>query len=85
MTSWSTTIAGSDTYGIEFDGRWTSDFGLSVTTDDTWENPTTNTPGIARKRSEDQFAYVSASGEPIGKPMAGEFVGLVNWLGSQVG
>jgi hypothetical protein len=41
-----TTIAGSDTYGIEFDGRWTSDFGFSITTDDTWENPTTNTPDI---------------------------------------
>ncbi len=41
-----TTVAGSDTYGLEFDGRWVSDFGLSITTDDTIENPTTNTPDI---------------------------------------
>ena len=41
-----TTIAGSDTYGVEFYGRWTSDFGLSATTDDTLENPITNTPAI---------------------------------------
>ncbi len=40
------TVAGSDTYGVEFDGRWVSDFGLSVTTDDTLENPKTNTPNI---------------------------------------
>jgi outer membrane cobalamin receptor len=37
-------IAGSDTYGVEFDGRWTSDFGLSVTTNDTIENPISNDP-----------------------------------------
>ena len=31
-------LAGSNAYGVEFDGRWTSDFGLSVTTTDVWEN-----------------------------------------------
>ena len=37
-------VAGSKTTGLEFDGRWTSDFGLSVTTDDVWENAKTDAP-----------------------------------------
>jgi outer membrane receptor protein involved in Fe transport len=38
------TVAGSRTYGVEFDGRWTSDFGFSVTTNDVWEDPKTHDP-----------------------------------------
>ena len=37
-------VAGSITYGLEFDGRWTSDFGLSVTTNDVIEEPKTHDP-----------------------------------------
>ena len=39
------TVAGSHTYGVEFDGRWTSDYGVSVTTNDVLEDPTTYDPG----------------------------------------
>ena len=38
------TVAGSHTYGVEFDGRWTSDYGVSVTTNDVLEDPTTYDP-----------------------------------------
>ncbi|MDE1916241.1 MAG: TonB-dependent receptor [Sphingomonadales bacterium] len=38
-------VAGSKTWGLEFDGSWTSDFGLSITTNDVIENPKTNSPG----------------------------------------
>ncbi len=37
-------VAGSKTTGLEFDGRWTSDFGLSVTTNDVIENAKTDAP-----------------------------------------
>ena len=37
-------LAGSDAEGVEFEGRWTSDFGLSVTTDDTYEHATSVDP-----------------------------------------
>jgi len=39
-----TVIAGSRAYGLEFDGAWTSDFGLSITTNDTIQNATTDDP-----------------------------------------
>lgn len=38
-------VAGSKTWGLEFDGSWTSDFGLSITTNDVIENPKTWSPG----------------------------------------
>jgi outer membrane cobalamin receptor len=38
-------VAGSKTWGLEFDGSWTSDFGLSVTTNDVLESPKTWSPG----------------------------------------
>jgi iron complex outermembrane receptor protein len=41
-------VAGSKTPGLEFAGTWTSDFGLSITTDDTLENPKTWAPGIVQ-------------------------------------
>jgi iron complex outermembrane recepter protein len=31
-------LAGSNAYGVEFDGRWTSTFGASIITNDVWEN-----------------------------------------------
>lgn len=37
-------VAGSKTTGLEFDGRWTSDFGLSITTNDVIENAKTDAP-----------------------------------------
>ena len=37
-------VAGSKTTGLEFDGRWTSDFGLGVTTNDVIENAKTDAP-----------------------------------------
>ncbi len=37
-------VAGSKTNGLEFDGRWTSDFGLSITTNDVIENAKTDAP-----------------------------------------
>jgi len=39
-----TVIAGSHTYGVEIDGRWTSDFGLSILTNDVFEEPKTYDP-----------------------------------------
>ena len=48
-------VAGSITYGVEFDGRWTSDFGLSVSTNDVIEDPKTNDPqdgGFNNKQAE---------------------------------
>jgi iron complex outermembrane recepter protein len=33
-------LAGSNAYGVEFDGRWTSDFGFSLATNDVWEHST---------------------------------------------
>jgi iron complex outermembrane recepter protein len=33
-------LAGSNAYGVEFDGRWTSDFGFSLVTNDVWEHST---------------------------------------------
>ena len=38
-------VAGSKTWGLEFDGTWTSDFGLSITTNDVIESPKTWSPG----------------------------------------
>jgi len=38
-------VAGSKTWGLEFAGGWTSDFGLSVQTDAVLENPKTWAPG----------------------------------------
>ncbi|WP_428334678.1 TonB-dependent receptor [Novosphingobium sp.] len=38
-------IAGSKTYGAEFAGSWTSNFGLSVTADSVIEDPKTASPG----------------------------------------
>ncbi len=37
-------VAGSKTTGLEFDGRWTSDWGFSVTTNDVLENAKTDAP-----------------------------------------
>jgi iron complex outermembrane recepter protein len=31
-------LAGSNAYGVEFDGRWTSDFGFSLVSNDVWEH-----------------------------------------------
>jgi outer membrane cobalamin receptor len=31
-------LAGSNAYGVEFDGRWTSTFGVSIITNDVWQN-----------------------------------------------
>ena len=31
-------LAGSNAYGVEFDGRWTSTFGASIITNDVWED-----------------------------------------------
>jgi iron complex outermembrane receptor protein len=31
-------LAGSNAYGVEFDGRWSSPFGASIITNDVWEN-----------------------------------------------
>jgi iron complex outermembrane recepter protein len=39
------TVAGSKTWGLEFAGAWTSNFGFSVTTDATLEDPKTWAPG----------------------------------------
>jgi len=39
------TVAGSKTWGLEFAGSWTSDFGLSIATDAVLENPKTWAPG----------------------------------------
>ncbi len=39
-------VAGSKTPGIEFAGAWTSDFGLSISTDATLEKPKTWAPGV---------------------------------------
>jgi hypothetical protein len=38
------TVAGSHTYGVEFDGRWSVWRGFSITTNDVWENPKTHDP-----------------------------------------
>jgi outer membrane receptor protein involved in Fe transport len=38
-------IAGSKTYGAEFAGSWTSNFGLSINADAVLENPKTDSPG----------------------------------------
>jgi iron complex outermembrane recepter protein len=38
------TVAGSHTYGVEFDGRWKTDYGFSIATNDVLENPTTYDP-----------------------------------------
>jgi outer membrane receptor protein involved in Fe transport len=38
-------IAGSKTYGVEFAGSWTSDFGLGITTDAVLEDPKTASKG----------------------------------------
>ncbi|MGL1493917.1 TonB-dependent receptor domain-containing protein, partial [Vibrio parahaemolyticus] len=40
-------IAGSKTYGAEFQGSWTSDFGFSIATAATLENPKTWAPGTS--------------------------------------
>lgn len=48
-------VAGSITYGLEFDGSWTSDFGFSITTNDVLEDPKTNDPqdpGFNNKQAE---------------------------------
>ena len=37
-------VAGSKTYGAEFDARWTSNFGLSIETDDVLESAKTDDP-----------------------------------------
>ena len=48
-------VAGSKTYGLEFDARWTSDFGLSIATNDVLEDAKTDDPlqpGLNGKRAE---------------------------------
>ena len=48
-------VAGSQTYGLEFDGRWTSSFGLSVATNDVLEDAKTDDPlqpNLNGKRAE---------------------------------
>ncbi|UAJ08908.1 TonB-dependent receptor domain-containing protein [Glacieibacterium megasporae] len=48
-------VAGSKTYGLEVDARWTSSFGLSIATNDVLEDAKTDDPlqpGINGKRAE---------------------------------